>query len=301
MSNTEDLELELNGEADKGDWNGMVEEVPAFSTLTVKEAQTFNREQAAALVGMYYSIQKSRVGASNKVSAHNRNVDFLPDTAVIVQLKEQLHKLEKQASRALNWYAKSQPLGIWAMSHQGVGHVFAAGLLAHIDCSKAHTAGGVWRFAGLDPTLVWNKGEKRPYNAALKKLCWLIGESFKKVHAKDDAFYGKLWKERKDREIRYNEEGRFADLARAKLVEADRKRFNIPAEMRKSWDEGKLTKGGLDLRAGRYAVKIFLSHYWQVGRLLMGLPICKPWVIEHGGHVHIINPPNMEVVGLKPA
>jgi hypothetical protein len=44
-------------------------------------------------------------------------------------------------------------------------------LLARIDIVKAPTAGHIWRYAGLDPTVRWNKGEKRPWNAGLKVLC----------------------------------------------------------------------------------------------------------------------------------
>ena len=54
----------------------------------------------------------------------------------------------------------------------------SAGLMANIDITKVQTAGQIQAFAGLDPTREWNKGEKRPYNARLKALCWKIGQCF---------------------------------------------------------------------------------------------------------------------------
>lgn len=48
----------------------------------------------------------------------------------------------------------------------------------------------------------------------------------------------------------------------------------------------------IEARALRWTVKLFLSHFHEVGSAIMGRPLIKPWVIEHGGHVHYIAPPN---------
>ena len=91
--------------------------------------------------------------------------------------------------------------------------MIAAGLEAHIDITRAPTVGHIWRYAGLDPTCEWRKGEKRPWNASLKTLCWKIGESFVKVSGKEKSLYGRLWKERKELEEKRNAAGEFADQA----------------------------------------------------------------------------------------
>jgi hypothetical protein len=272
------------------------EVVRRLSREEVLDAATFNREQALALVGLYYGIQKLRIGASNKESAHRRQVDALADPALIRTQKEQLHVVEKQTGRALQEFARAQPLGRWALSLLGVGPIITAGLLAHIDISRAPTAGAVWRFAGLDPTCKWEPGVKRPYNAALKTLCWKLGESFKKIPLDTDfsqpaALYARLYRERKEIEIQRNELGEHAEAARERLAEATRKRFRISPEQREIWAAGKRQAVGLDRMAMRYAVKIFLSHFHQVGREILGLPLVKPWAVEHGGHTHIIAPP----------
>jgi hypothetical protein len=40
------------------------------------------------------------------------------------------------------------------------------------------------------------------------------------------------------------------------------------------------------------AVKLFLSHFWQVAHILDGLEMTLPWCVQHGGHdeKHIIPP-----------
>ena len=58
---------------------------------------------------------------------------------------------------------------------------------------------------------------KRPWNAALKTLCWKLGESFVKVQSNEADVYGKLYAQRKAEEIIKNEAGDFADQARAVL------------------------------------------------------------------------------------
>ena len=95
-------------------------------------------------------------------------------------------------ARALDAYSGGPLAGRWARSIVGIGPIIAAGLLAHIDIKQAPTVGHVWRFAGLDPTLKWTTKTKRPWNGALKRLCWLIGESFTKVSNNPGDIYGKI-------------------------------------------------------------------------------------------------------------
>ena len=72
-------------------------------------------------------------------------------------------------------------------------------------------------YAGMDPRSTWEKGQKRPWNAQLKVLCWKLGESFVKVSGNEKAFYGRIYKERKALEMAKNEAGEYAAQAAAKL------------------------------------------------------------------------------------
>lgn len=143
--------------------------------VATKELQP---HEARFLVSAYYQMQKKRITASHQIrelkgdSAPHGILDWLESNNLF---------LEKQIQSALDKYSMSSPVGRWSRSIRGIGPVIAAGLLAHIDIEKAPTAGHIWRFAGMDPTVKWDKGEKRPWNAGLKVLLYKLGESFVKA------------------------------------------------------------------------------------------------------------------------
>ena len=192
-------------------------------------ASLLGRKEARYLVDLYYSVQEQRQRSASQVRAGE---DQEPH-ALTLWLFDQFHVLEGDMKRALGVYANAHVPGVWAQTIHGIGPVIAAGLLAHIDvepwrCTRpvkgktcnpndphlegsfqeqpcgyqaVHTAGGVWRFAGLDPTLKWEKGKKRPWNAALKRLCWIIGDSFRKQRNSPKDHYGKVYENRKELEL----------------------------------------------------------------------------------------------------
>src|ERR1039458_8826748 len=77
--------------------------------------------------------------------------------------------MENSVQRSLGAFVEGSEVGRWCLAQHGVGPVLSAGFIANIDIEIAQTAGQVWRFAGLDPTCKWKKGEKRPWNAGLKQ------------------------------------------------------------------------------------------------------------------------------------
>jgi hypothetical protein len=152
-------------------------------------AATLSDTEARFLVDSYYQMQDDRIRAAGQV----RSMDSEPH-AVLSCLTEQSSLLENQVKGALDVYSSNHPIGKRIRTVDGVGPVISAGFLAHIDITKANTAGSIWRYAGLDPTSEWKKGTKRPFNASLKTLCWKLGESFVKVSGKETAVYGHLYK-----------------------------------------------------------------------------------------------------------
>ncbi len=130
---------------------------------------------------------------------------------------------------------------------------------------------------------------RRPWNTPLKTLCWKIGDSFVKVSGKENAFYGLLYRENKAKEVARNVAGDFATQAANVL------RKTPSHKQKATYAEGRLPDGHVDMRARRATVKLFLSHYHEIGyRLLHGKEPARPWAIEHGGHTHYIPPPNAE-------
>lgn len=234
------------------------EEITRLTRSEVLEAGAVNREQAMAMVSLYYSIQKLRIGAESKIGAHERRADLLADLGMVKRLRKNFEILENQTERGLKAYAQSQKLGRWAMSNYGVGPVIAAGMLAHIDITKAKYAGCIYNFAGLNPTQVWAKGEKRPYNAKLKTLCYKLGQSFKFVSNYPDAFYGKIYKQRKAYEVQKNERGEYADQVKQRMADSLKARRPLTEAQQAYWPLGKYHPYALDMRACRFAVKFYL-------------------------------------------
>lgn len=246
-------------------------------------ATTLSDAEARFLVDSYYIIQEDRKRTGNQVLAMKAEPHDL-----LTWFKDQNAVLEKQIAVALDKYSASKPIGLWMRSQYGIGPVIAAGLMAHIDIKKASTAGAIWRFAGLDPTMKWEKGQKRPWNADLKTLCWKIGQSFMKFSGQEECFYGKLYLERKKYEVARNDRMDNKELALSLAP-----RFNKSTDAYKHLMEGKLPPAQIDARARRWAVKIFLSHVQQVWwEMDTGEKPPKPFPIAHLGHAHEIPIPN---------
>ena len=298
----------------------------------IKDATiTLSATEVRFLVDSYYQMQESRKRADNQVRsmAKVEEDEEVEPHEVIQWLADNNRSLENSIKNALHHYAKSKELGQWCLSITGIGPVITAGLLAHIDLEKAQTAGAIYRFAGIEPTVKWEKKTKRPWNASLKTLCWKIGESFMKVSTNENDFYGKYYVERKEFEMKKNTAGDYLAQALEKadkvakttsawawyngcykseavdlLIEGDVPPMQWAAKLKK-YDAGvgmaMLPPGHITARAKRYATKLFLSHFHSVGRLMSGLPIVKPWIFSHGEnaghgqHVHYIAPPNYDM------
>lgn len=241
--------------------------------------------QARYMVDAYYSLQDFRIQSANQVRTAEET------TEVVSWLFEQMRVLEAEVQKVLGYWAAQQPAGAWAQSIVGIGRVLSAGLAAHIDITQCPTVGHVWRFAGLDPTLTWERHQKRPYNARLKVLCWKIGDSFVKQSGRENDVYGHLYRQRKEQEVERNLAGAFADQAQASI---DAGRIKDKATLA-YYHQGQLPPGRLDLRARRWAVKMFLSHYHHVAyESHYQQPPPKPYAAAILGHAHIVRPPNWE-------
>lgn len=276
----------------------IVEEIPsvgviveAIRKLTKDEKQaavTLGKDEARFLVDAYYQLQDNRIRSDGQVRSMSKDGE---PHATLQWLANMNRTLEESIKAALDAYSNASPVGRWMRSQKGIGPVIAAGFLAHLDITKAETAGAFWSFAGLDPRKTWEKGQKRPWNADLKVLCWKLGESFVKVSGYEDAFYGKLYKERKALEIERNEKGEFADQAAAKL---EKFKIGKTTDAYKAYSVGKLPPAHIHARATRFAVKIFLSnlhHIMYVDHHGKEPPL--PYAIGILGHAHMIKPPGL--------
>lgn len=273
--------------------------VQRLSRDLTKAAATMTDEEARFLVDAYYIMQDDRKRSNSQVSALAENEE---PHAVLVWFAQQNATLEKQIARALDSYTAAHPMGSWMRTIVGVGPVISAGLLAHIDIEKAPTVGHIWSFAGLDPTRKWGKGEKRPWNARLKVVCWKFSQSIMKFSNRDDCLYGQLYKKRKAYEITRNDNGGNKETAAKILVE---RKFGKDTDAYKHLSGGKLPPAQIDARARRWATKLFLAHLhevWYFSRFGKLPPFPYPLSILGHDKSHYIPPPSIDLVpGLRAA
>ena len=263
----------------------VIDELDNITDQVRQRASRMGAKEVRFLVDTYYQIQERRKSSANQERSLVKEGE---PVALIDYFKGLDQYSEKKIRQMLQAYAEGKPEAAWAMSIRGIGPIISAGLAAHIDITQAPTVGHIWRFAGLDPTLVWDKGQRRPWNARLKTLCWKIGESFVKVKNHDEDVYGKLYDLRKRLEEERNEMGLFAEQAEAKV-----KVVGKSTEAYKAYSKGKLPPGHIHARAKRYATKLFLAHYHHVAyEIHYGEKPPKPYVVEHLGHAHYMSPPN---------
>jgi hypothetical protein len=279
--------------------------------------------EARYLVDIFYTMQDQRVRANNQVKGLDRDAkktdkDGEPHEA-LDWVMAQFKMMEQQIERLLAVYTQTHPM-VWFFEQTvGIGPILSAGLLAHIDISKAPTAGHIWNFAGLNPEQKWEKKTRRPWNAELKKLCWKIGDSFVKQSSHPRDFYGHIYRERKAYEWQRNLAGAMSqdatrylaaksygkdtdaaawyggqcdpELARA-LLEAGKP--PTAAACKSPQGVAMLPPAQIDNRARRWAVKLFLSHlqqrWWE--QTYNAAPP-NPFAISILGHAHIIEPPQI--------
>lgn len=325
-------------------------------------SRSLGRDEGRYLVDAYYQRQKDRIALDAQVRAQHERGE---PVEVLRHFAKQMSTLESQLRSVLDAWTDESVVSVWAKGQVGIGPIIAAGLEAHIDITRAPTAGSIWRYAGLDPTAVWigreqarsaaleaigsgrlptyltldqlhtlgkalgftdgaaevlrkfereltrtsddervlaisDDGEyrtqvvlrgltRRPWNADLKTLYWKIGDSFVKTQSRANAFYGLLYKERKLSEVIRNESGGNAAAAEETL----RTRNITDMKTRQTYEGGRLPDGRVDLRARRWTVKLFLSHWHAVAyRAHHKVNPPKPYVIEHMGHTDMIVPPH---------
>lgn len=250
----------------------------------IKASATLSDNEVRYMVDAYYQMQEYRKASANQIRSLDQGADEGTAHETLDWMLAQVSTMEKQIERAMDAYSAAHLVGPWMRDVYGIGPVLAAGLLAHIDIHRAPTVGHIWRFAGLDPTVKWEKGQRRPYNASLKTLCWKIGQSFMKFSGKAECVYGAWYRKRKAYEIERNERGDNRELA-AQLIA----KVGKTTEAYKAFADGKLPPGQIDARARRWAVKLFLSHlhgHWY--EAATGSPPPLPYPIAHLGHAHII-------------
>lgn len=259
-------------------------------TKDIKEAaKLISDDQARFLVYNYYQFQKSRIRANNQSTALEKADK---PNATVTHFTNIYDNAENQLKKTLDIYSGSKPIGIWLRSQKGIGPVIASGIIAHVDITKASTAGQIQRFAGLDPTLKWEKGKKRPFNAELKVVFWKLGESFVKVSNRG-SIYGEFYKNWKVIITAKSNNLEYADQAKEIL---ENKKIDKDTEAYKAYIQGKLPPAHIHARAKRKALQLFIGHLHEVWfELHHNIKAPAPYAISLTNHSHYIPPPGPSI------
>lgn len=134
-----------------------VQNIEKMSKDLLNSSKIISRKQARELVHTYYELQNYRIGLKNQTRALSESER---PNAFVSWLSNQIEDLEKQIGKALDKFSANDTVGAWSRSVCGIGPVIAAGLVAHIDITKAPTAGHIWIYAGIDPSREWLGKEK---------------------------------------------------------------------------------------------------------------------------------------------
>lgn len=247
-------------------------------------ARVMGPKEARFLVDAYYTMQDQRKRANSQRIALEKGADVEgkhPEPHILLDwLFEQARLLEHQIKRALDNFTQGHMMGDWMRQVVGIGPVISAGIISNLEVPRP-TVGRIYAFAGwaADGQKPWLAGEKRPYNTQLKTLCWHAGQSFMKFSARDDCYYGHLYRKRKAFEQKMSDTGQRAEQAKVYIL-----RVRKTTEAYGHYSEGRLPPAQIDGRARRYAVKLFLSHMNEVWLERSGLPFRVPFPIERLGH-----------------
>ena len=121
------------------------------------------------------------------------------------------------------------------------------------------------------------KGKKLTFSRQLRTMSWRLATSLNRARGKYHEYF---LKEKERYRKRFLSNG-------FKIIPSK----ELPTKQGKKYEpEGVISLGHLDNMAKRKMIKLFLSHLFIVWTQAEGLPAEKPWVLEHGGHKHFIDP-----------
>lgn len=180
----------------------------------------------------------------------------------------------------------ARPPGAYLL--KGIGPVLAASLLAYADPRgmRSDKLSSYSRFCGLDPTADRPRpGERLPYSRWANRTYYLCSDQFVR---QPGSYYGEVYRPWKAEYERRNEAGMYEELAGQELRSRNWRR---DTESRRAYEQGRLPRGRIDLRARRQAAKLFAAHVWEAIRTRAGLPCREPWIVATDGHHEFIPPP----------
>lgn len=249
-------------------------------------SQVYNERYIVTILKQYYKIQKIRIALQNRlkikklVKCHKCGMTFPYPTRkknwghtcifcgskdieiydvkhpeILKEVIEDLLKVEKKHKKILLEVVIGNLLWEKYLQYiKGIGPIVSSYLVSVLNPAKFMTVSKLWKYTGMHvvdgkaPKRV--KGKKIDWNPFARTMCWKIGESFRMV----GGFYKNIYHQFYEESLRKHP---------------------------------KWTKLHVINDARRRTVKLFLAHYYEVGRTLLELPVYKPYPVAKEPHRYI--------------
>ena len=251
------------------------------------------------MVETYLDLVDSRRRYVQRVKSYERLGTAWPGPTSIIDVFDNLIKMVRAEVEA---WVKSQPVyDAWMRDIKGLGPINAAQLITMAHYSRFPNPSKLWKYCGLAPVDGRIPKKRRGQKGVKFKLkavvCYKIGwMGFIYKNSVYRLLYDQFYQSYKTRVYEDNPLNRLGDV----LAEPyGRYKAGTVLDQRKAmWliDHGvtRVKVVPKPAHAMKMAlikmVKIFLCHYWLVGRWLDGLDITTPWIIQYGGHGDIYPP-----------
>ncbi len=234
------------------------------------------------LMQAFYDIQESRIATENRLRQIFGSNEKMIEGANQISLKRKQE--ENLLAREIRKRLDEEPIwNNWLDNVRGIGEILAAGMLGYAGyCEKFEKATALWHYFGLH--VVDGKAPKRQrgvsidWNPNARMFAYRISDCL----VKQGREYKEIYDEHKKRYLARAEKGELPCSCNKKGLENHKGKHYCQ------------TKGHAHMMAMRAMVKLFLSHYWEVGRRLKGLEINEPYAMKYLQHDGYIPPPNFK-------
>lgn len=290
-----------------------------------EDLKTLSGKELKTLFSFYRTYQLARIRLLNQLGAILATSHIQSKT--LAYLANNMIAMEGRIAKIMSLWAENHPVCKWAMSINGIGGIMASTFVGYLNLDKCKCAAQFWKYAGLSPDSKRVKGEKFNWSADLKMACYLLGdlivkrgkprpEKYREKIQKwneehpdnpkritredwqqvcedwqsDSNLYCRLYWSRKEYETKLNEERAYADQAKALLAE---RRYTNPDDIA-VLKSGKLKASHINMRARRYAVKMFLAHLFEFSWEAKYGWAPTPYAVAHLDHREVIPIPNKD-------
>ncbi len=277
-------------------------------------------EQLSTLVSLDWNLQRARMPLVQQIAA--LKLKGADTTALEAEILAPLLELEKFSESQLKGSVENVPLwGFWLKHVGGIGEKLTAQLVYLIkgqvhdeecqekrdkyyskkkpgekraptflcdcpvkDIERFHSVSALWKYAGLNVEKFCRDCDKTIEDASL--VC---------PHCGSTNLGGRAPKRRRGQKITWNPRLRMVCFNIGKsFVRVTKGPYRAFYDEYKAFYNAKYpdrSAGHRDAMARRKTVKLFLSHLFEMWHRMKGLEPPKPYILEHGGHVHRIPPP----------